>query len=74
MKTAIGLQFLNCGRRIARVAGWVVVTMAFGFLLTIVFGRPVTSSTSFAPTPPGSHQIIKSKTGPWVYRSVSVPV
>jgi len=73
MKTGIDLQFLTYTKMVARAAGWVAVTMTLGLILVMLFGRPSTTSTSSEPTSPGGHQI-KSKTGPWIYRSTSTPV
>jgi hypothetical protein len=73
MKTGTRLQFSPYWTQVARAAGWVAVTMTLGLILVMLFGRPSTASTSSEPTSPGGHQI-KSKTGPWVYRSASTPV
>lgn len=74
MKSAIGLQFLTVARRTARAGAWLVLSMAVGLILVILFGRPDPASTSFAPASPAGHQNIKSKTGPWAYGSLSTRV
>jgi hypothetical protein len=73
MKTEIGLQFLNFGRRVARAAAWVAVTMALGMILAIMVGRPVAASTPFDATSSDGHHS-KWKTAPLGYKNPSIRV
>lgn len=72
MKTESRLQFSRFGRGLARATAWVAVTMALGLILVIMFGSPLAASTTES-TLPGKHDI-KEKTGPWVYRNISIHV
>ena len=73
MKSEIGLQFLIFGRRVARAAAWVAVTMALGMILALMFGRPVAASTPFEATSPGGHHG-NWKSAPLGYKNPSVRV
>jgi hypothetical protein len=73
MKTEIGLQFSTLGKRVARAAAWVVLTMALGMILAIMVGRPVAASTPFEATSPDGHHS-KWKTAPLGYKNPSIRV
>jgi hypothetical protein len=72
MKTATRLQFSALMKGFARAAAWAVVTVTVGVILVILFGSPLSASSSSPDDLPGSSQ--KKETGPWVYPPVMVSV
>jgi hypothetical protein len=64
MKSAIGLQYSSCVRRVALTAVLLVLTIALGLNLAVIFRDsalvPPTPTESTSPEKDNSH-----KTGPW---------
>jgi hypothetical protein len=73
MKTGTRLQFSSLMKGVARAAGWAVVTLTAGLILAILFGSPLSESSSSSrdDLPGASHE---KETGPWVYPPALVGV
>jgi hypothetical protein len=66
MKNAIGLQYWTRVRPVARIAALLVMTIALGMCLAVIFvDSKLFSSTPVESTP--SKKSDANKTGPWVY-------
>ena len=72
MKTVTGLQYSTRAGRIARMAALLVVTMALGLNVAVLFRDSTVPSTPIESTP--SEKSTPHKTGPWHYPPVGALV